>query len=184
MVDFKKAAASKKSKSEGRRNQEAEVPPAESPFPDNEAFTDMAIGDLPEAKPEAAPEALPEAALPEAVEMETVTGKEVVTHSAGTKQEGDANVQGSSSDPEVKTYMREPQEFLPKSYSKVTISLGMTKSLGDFEFARVDVEIEEYCDATPEARKECFTKIDGEARSMMMTVANRIRQVRGARNGL
>lgn len=67
-----------------------------------------------------------------------------------------------------------PPRTLPPGASKVRISLGMTKNLGNFEYARMDVAIEDICEATPEARTACFDGIKGEARAMLSSLIARV----------
>lgn len=75
-----------------------------------------------------------------------VQGKVIVTTSQGTKKEAEANVAGSQADPVVQNERDLPvRRFGEADYSKVGLTFGLTKSLGNFEFARIDVTIEDFC---------------------------------------
>lgn len=75
-----------------------------------------------------------------------VQGKVIVTTSQGTKKEAEANVAGSNADPVVQIERDLPvRRFGEADYSKVGLTFGLTKSLGNFEFARIDVSIEDFC---------------------------------------
>ena len=104
----------------------------------------------------------------------TKMGKTVVTTSVGDSGADFANLPGSKADPDVETHPREPREFGEHDYSKVTVTLGITKSLSDFEFARVSVSIEDFCLATPEERLKCYETAKSEASSMIGGVLKKI----------
>lgn len=108
------------------------------------------------------------------MKTETKTGKTVATASAGTSTDTAMNAPGFQANPDVDTQMRAPRDFPAGQYSKVCLSLGLTKNLGDFEFARIDVGIEEFCDPTLEARTETFTALQAEAKVILANLTKRI----------
>ena len=80
-------------------------------------------------------------------------GKVVGTISAGSKND---EGEGSPSEPHTVETLREPVE-VPQRYSKVMLSFGITKSLVNFEFARIDVGAEDFC--APEDKDEAWTNL-------------------------
>lgn len=88
----------------------------------------------------------------------TVQGKVTETASVGTKREAEANKAGSQADPVVERHQDlPPRRFQDTNYSKVTVTFGLTLSLGNFEFARIDVSAEDFC--APEKKKETWDEL-------------------------
>lgn len=121
-----------------------------------------------ETAAEAAPQA-PEAAPAPAKrgkKAKTVRkrGKATIRASAGSAADAAADKVGSQSDPEVEELLREERE-LPALHSKVGLTLGMTRSLGNFEFARVDVYVEDFCET--DKKKATFEALHKEATAMV-----------------
>lgn len=105
--------------------------------------------------------------------VETVTGKMTTSESVGTAKDIEDNVEGSKACPEVTEAPRQSRQ-LPARHSKVMVKLGLTKALGNFQFARVDIGIEEFSDATPEARAQTFQAITQEVKTQLRAVMQRI----------
>lgn len=78
-------------------------------------------------------------------ETTTKTGSVTTTVSAGSKKDTQANVEGSQANPATSKDML-PTKELPVNHSKVGLTFGITKSLGNFEFLRVDVTAEDFCE--------------------------------------
>lgn len=77
----------------------------------------------------------------------TKQGQATVTMSRGTKKETEANTPGSQADPVmIKDFALPQRRFQETNYSKVGLTMGLTKSLGNFEFARMDVYVEDFCE--------------------------------------
>ena len=88
----------------------------------------------------------------------TKQGSITQTVSAGSKKDTVANKTGSQADPDVsKDYSLPPRRFQDTNYSKVGVTFGLTKSLGNFEFARIDVSAEDFCD--PSKKKETWDEL-------------------------
>ena len=68
-------------------------------------------------------------------------GKITETVSVGTRE---SVGEGSQENPNLKKEMLPPKD-VPEKYSKVILSYGMTKSIGDFEFIRIDIGAEDFC---------------------------------------
>lgn len=104
----------------------------------------------------------------DAVATESVNGQQTV--SSCTYQASDETAKG---DP---TVGREPRALreLPPYPSRVAVSLGLTKSLGGYEFARMDVTLEDYCDPTKAAREARFEELKAEGKAMISSLVARI----------
>lgn len=102
-------------------------------------------------------------------------GKTEVSESVGTAKDVADSVDGSKSRPDLSQQPRQGKVF-DGAYSKVYVKVGMTKALGEFQFARIDVGIEEFCEANPKARREALHAVTEEAKAhlrqtMMKVVA-------------
>ena len=84
-------------------------------------------------------------------------GSVTATMSAGTKKDSTANVEGSQAHPQMQKDMLPPRE-VPALYSKVGLTFGITKSLGNFEFLRVDVTAEDFC--APDKKQETLDALN------------------------
>lgn len=115
--------------------------------------------------------------------METKIGTTVISESVGSAQDVAMDLPGSKSNPEVYDKARKPRRFENGDYSKVYVKLGMTRALGEFEFARIDVAIEEFCEPTPEARKDTFQEITQEVKQHMSKVYKKILAARKLPHG-
>lgn len=113
---------------------------------------------------EAAPAAASKPAASKKKKTVTKRGRASTMVSAGSKYDAAENKPGSQGDPEVEREIREERE-VPVVYSKVAVTLGMTRSLGNFEFARVDVTIEDFC--APDQKKETFEALHKDATAMV-----------------
>lgn len=76
-----------------------------------------------------------------------VQGRVVAIASTGSKKQAEADEPGTQSDPAIIEDRPTPQRAFPEGkYSKVGVTLGVTKSLGNYEFARADVTVEDFCE--------------------------------------
>lgn len=102
-------------------------------------------------------------------------GKVIVTASAGTKKDGEANKPGSPGDPKVEREVPLPQRRFPNGeFSKVGLTFGLTKSLGNFEFARIDVYVEDFC--APDKKVETLDEINKIASDYTFRISKDIEQ--------
>jgi len=83
---------------------------------------------------------------PKKVVSDTVT----TTLSVGSKKHTGP---GTESQPEVTKTKTNHREVCTESMARVAGTWGITKSLGNYEFARVDVQIEHYCEKGKETQK-------------------------------
>lgn len=90
-------------------------------------------------------------------ETTTKQGSVTTTVSAGSKKDSTANVEGSQAHPNMQKDMLPPRE-VPAVHSKVGLTFGITKSLGNFEFLRIDVTAEDFC--APEKKVETLDAIN------------------------
>jgi len=95
-------------------------------------------------------------------------GKAVTVASAGSKLDAAQEKSATHKDPEIKTEYPLPERTFESAYSKVGVSLGMTRSLGNYEFARVDVYVEDFCE--PDKKLETFNELHKQATSMVGVV--------------
>jgi hypothetical protein len=86
------------------------------------------------------------------------TGSVTTTVSAGSKKDTQANVEGSQGNPHVEKDNLPSKEFVGNNYSKVGLTFGITKSLGNFEFLRIDVVAEDFCE--PSKKVEALDEIN------------------------
>lgn len=78
-----------------------------------------------------------------------------VVASSGKKKDSEVNMPGSQADPYLnRDYSLPQRKFQETNYSKVGLTLGLTKSLGNFEFARIDVYAEDFCE--PSKKQETW----------------------------
>lgn len=99
---------------------------------------------------------------------ETVNGQQTV--SSCTHKAHDEEAKG---DPTIGCEPRAPRTLTPLA-ARVSVSLGLTRNLGNFEFARMDVKLEDYCDPTPEARAARFSELKSEAKTMLQSLTARV----------
>lgn len=103
----------------------------------------------------------------------TKQGQVTVTASTGTKKDSEANKDGSQANPVLeKEYVLPPRRFQETNYSKVGLTIGLTKSLGNFEFLRVDVYAEDFCE--PEKKTETWDALHDLAGEYCYRVATNI----------
>ena len=102
-----------------------------------------------------------------------VQGRVVAIASTGSKRQSESNEPGTQSDPAVIEDRPMPQRQLPENkYSKVGIVLGVTKSLGNYEFARADVTVEDYCE--PDKKEETLKSVNKIAESYLRGITTNI----------
>jgi|GEM_PF-4149766 len=90
-----------------------------------------------------------------------VAGKQTVL--SATFRGGDAEERAN---PTIDQKDRRPRELGPNP-SKVSVSMGLTRSLGEMEFARFEVRLEDYCEPTRELRRQRYDELQAEARAMV-----------------
>lgn len=103
-------------------------------------------------------------------------GKITETVSVGTKE---SVGEGSQSNPNLKKEMLPPKDVEDR-YSKVILSYGMTKSIGDFEFIRIDVGAEEFCDR--DKKQETWDALHKEVSSRIEKILNETEKFRNQAN--
>ena len=89
------------------------------------------------------------------------TGSVSTTVSAGSKKDSAANIEGSQANPITEKSPLPSREFSGNNYSKVGLTFGITKSLGNFEFLRIDVVAEDFC--APDKKVETLDAINAVA---------------------
>lgn len=111
-----------------------------------------------------------------AVEEEVVSnvqGQVSVSVSSGTKKDSQANKENSSAVPLVTRTPLEPKQFRDGQYSKVGVNFGLTMSLGNFEFAKIDVSCEDFC--APDEKKETWQALSKEATNYLFSAAKNVK---------
>lgn len=105
------------------------------------------------------------------------------TKSVGSKDDSVRSRPGSASFPDVsKEIVGGLKEFFEGCYSKMTVAKGMTVSVGNYEFARIDVALEDFC--TPDQRdakyKEVSDFVSGKVRDEVMSIKQFVNKRSGA----
>jgi hypothetical protein len=107
---------------------------------------------------------------------EMVNGKVTISVSLQESPGGDAK-----SEPIIEKQVLPPRPVQPFP-SKVTFSMGYTKSFGNYEFLRVDVSAEDYCD--PENKKQTWEHLETVTTEKIKEVMTTIEKQRNAHNQL
>jgi plasmid maintenance system antidote protein VapI len=84
--------------------------------------------------------------------------------------------EGSPEKPVVIKEVLPPKEFTHARNAEVSLSYGITKSLGNFEFIRVDVWVKDFCES--ERKQECWDKLETEALKRLEKVLTNIDKVK------
>jgi hypothetical protein len=86
---------------------------------------------------------------------------------------------GSKNEPEV-IKERMPLREIPRdNYSKVRLTYGVTKSIGNYEFIRVDVSAEDFCH--PEDKQAAYDNLDKEIDIRMQRILANVERFRNGK---
>lgn len=110
--------------------------------------------------------------------METVSGEITTTVSVGASSV--TTGEGSPSEPDISKEKLPVRELPSHAYSKVGLNYGITRSIGNYEFIRIDVNAEDYC--LPDEKQNCWDILDTEVSVRISKILEHVEKFRNTKN--
>jgi len=118
-------------------------------------------------------DALNEPELVPIEDVEMVQGSISMSQSLGEKADDGLVLDNSQSCPTIERTMLTPKEFKAGQYSKTSVNCGMTVSLGNYEFFRCDVGIEEFC--RPEEKEATINEMKEMTKELLKNEIQKVK---------
>jgi hypothetical protein len=110
-------------------------------------------------------------------DKELIHGEVTTSVSVGTANQTEG--EGSPSEPEITKETLPLREVPLNHYSKVRLTYGITKSIGNYEFVRADVSAEDFCH--PDQKQECWDNLDKEVSLRISKVMDNVEKFRNTK---